>query len=145
MLRDSFVYIVRGRGKGRLIPILMGCLLALSAGCSSKSTDKFIPSEPRAREALEAALNAWQDGKKAGTIEGAPMPLGAVDFQWQSGKKLTAFEIVGQEPNDGPPIFSVRLTIKGINQPATVRYYVVGKDPLWVYREEDYNTPKGGM
>jgi hypothetical protein len=132
--------------RGWVMPILAGCLLAVCAGCSSKSTDKFIPSETQAREALEAALTAWKDGKQPGLIEGTPIPVHAVDSQWQTGKKkLTAYEIVAQEPGEGPPLFSVSLTIQGSSQPTVVRYYVVGKDPLWVYREEDYNAPKGGM
>ncbi|HEV3438987.1 MAG TPA: hypothetical protein VG122_16595 [Gemmata sp.] len=132
--------------RGWVMPILAGCLLAVCAGCSSKSNDKFIPSETRAREALEAALTAWKDGKKPGLIDGTPIPVQAVDSQWLAGKKkLTDYEIVAQEPGEGPPLFSVRLTIQGSSQPIIVRYYVVGKDPLWVYREEDYNAPKGGM
>lgn len=120
------------------------CFLALAAGCSGTgSTAKFIPSETNARAALEATLNSWQEGKKPDQIEGTEVPVQAADFQWRSGKKLTSYEIISQEPGDGPPSFSVRLTIQGLKGPITVRYYVVGKDPLWVYREDDYNASKG--
>jgi hypothetical protein len=113
-------------------------------GCASKGYDKFIPSEDKARQALEAALNAWRDGKKPGPVEGAPMPVQVVDSQWLYGKQLRSYEIVGEEPNDGPRVFSVRLTLqKPAGQQATVRYYVVGKDPLWIYREDDYKAPAG--
>jgi hypothetical protein len=151
MLRDRLrarllVCVVQRENQGWVMPILAGCLLAICAGCSSKSSDRYIPSETQARPALEAALTAWKDGKQPGLIEGTPIPVHAVDSQWQTGKKkLTAYEIVAQEPGDGPPLFSVNLTIQGIAQPIVVRYYVVGKDPLWVYREEDYKAPKGGM
>lgn len=124
-----------------LIPILAGCLLAICAGCSSNS--KYFPSETRARQALEAALTAWRDGKKPGPIEGSPVPLQAVDSRWRAGEKLTAYEIAGLEPSQGPAVFSVRLTMEGTDQPIVVRYYVVGKDPLWVYREDDYNVSSG--
>ena len=117
-------------------------MLAL-AGCSSNSYDKFIPSEERARQALESALNAWQDGKEPGAIDGAPMPVQAVDSQWRAGKKLVSYEIVNQEPGEGPPVFTVNLTMQGNNKPLVVRYYVLGKDPLWVYREDDYKAPAG--
>jgi hypothetical protein len=126
------------------MPTLLMCSMVFFTGCSNTgTTEKFIPSEIQAREALEAALQAWVDGKRPGEIEGAPMPVQAADSQWQAGKKLVAFQIVDQEPNEGPPLFSVCLTMQGNGQPMVVRYYVVGKDPLWVYREDDYKASKG--
>jgi hypothetical protein len=121
-----------------------GLFLAVCAGCSGKGYDKYIPSEDKARQALEAALNAWRDGKKPGPVEGAPMPVQVVDSEWRAGKKLQSYEIIGEEPNEGPRVFSVRLTLqRPTGQEATIRYYVVGKDPLWVYREADYKAPAG--
>jgi hypothetical protein len=121
-----------------------GVFLCVCAGCTGRGTAKYIPSEDKARQALEAALNAWRDGKKPGSVAGAPMPVQVVDSEWQSGKKLQSYEIVGEEPNEGPRLFSVRLTLQQPSgQQATTRYYVVGKDPLWVYREADYKAPAG--
>jgi hypothetical protein len=150
MLRESYRarLLVRNMLRetpGRAVLVVAGCLLFVFAGCSNKSEDRYIPSESKARPALEAALTAWQEGKQPGPIEGSPIPLQAVDSQWRSGKKLTAFEIIEQEPGDGPPVFSVRLTINGIKEPIVVRYYVVGKEPLWVYREDDYKNQAGKM
>ncbi len=119
-------------------------LMGVCAGCASKGYDKYYPSEDKARQALEAALNAWRDGKKPGSVEGAPVPVQVVDSEWLHGKRLQSYEIVGEEPNEGPRVFSVRLTLqRPAGQQATVRYYVVGKDPLWVYREADYKGPAG--
>lgn len=119
-------------------------LFSVCAGCTNKSYDKYIPSEDKARQALEAALNAWRDGKKPGPVEGAPMSVQVVDSEWLYGKRLRSYEIVGEEPSEGPRVFSVRLTLqRPSGQQATVRYYVVGKDPLWVYREADYKAPAG--
>ena len=88
-------------------------------------------------------LAAWQEGKKPDQIEAASVPVQAVDSQWSAGKKLVAYEIIAQEPGEGPPVFSVRLTIQGGKEPSVVKYYVVGKEPLWVYSEEDYKTKRG--
>jgi hypothetical protein len=72
------------------------------------------------------------------------MPVQVVDSEWLSGKQLQSYEIVGEEKNEGPRVFSVRLTLqKPAGRQATIRYYVVGKDPLWVYRESDYKAPAG--
>jgi hypothetical protein len=130
----------------RSFTLLLACglLLGVCVGCSKKGYEKYIPSEDNARQALEAALNAWRDGKKPGPVEGAPMPVQVVDSEWQSGKKLKSYEIVGEESSDGPRVFSVRLTLqRPAGQETTIRYYVVGKEPLWVYRESDYKAPAG--
>jgi hypothetical protein len=121
-----------------------GVLLAACIGCSGRSFDKYIPTEDRARQALEAALNAWQDGKKPGPVAGAPMPVQAVDSHWLAGQKISHYEILNEEPNEGPRVFAVRLTLeKPAGKQVAVRYFVVGKEPLWVYREDDYKAPAG--
>jgi hypothetical protein len=118
--------------------------LAAAAGCS-RSYDRYIPSEDAARKALEAALDAWKGGQaKPGPVEGTSPPVQAVDSRWQAGQRLTGYEILEEEPSTGGPrVFSVRLTMPAPAAPATVRYYVVGRDPLWVYREDDYKLPAG--
>lgn len=119
-------------------------LLAAGAGCSDRGYDKYVPSEDRARQALDAALGAWRDGKKVGKIEGAPMAVQAVDSQWLHGQTITQYEILNEEPNEGPRVFVVRLTMaRPAGEQVTVRYFVVGKEPLWVYREDDYKAPAG--
>ncbi len=127
-----------------LCALVCGLLLAAGTGCSS-GYSKYIPSENKAKQALEAALNAWKEGKKPGVIEGAPMALEAVDSQWRRGQQLRSFEILSEEPNEnGPRVFSVKLVMaQPANQEVTVRYFIVGKEPLWVYREDDYKAPAG--
>jgi hypothetical protein len=122
-----------------------GLLLVVGSGCGSRGYDKYIPTEDKARQALEASLNAWRDGKKPGVVEGAPVTVEAVDSRWQAGQKLREYEILNEEPNqNGPRVFSVRLTLsKPAGRQETVRYFVVGKEPLWVYREDDYKAPAG--
>jgi hypothetical protein len=118
--------------------------LAICAGCSARGYDRYIPSEDKARQALEATLNAWRDGKRPGAIEGAPTAVQAVDTQWLAGQQLASYEIVGEESGEGPRVFSVKLTMKRpAGKQLSVRYLVVGKEPLWVYREDDYKAPAG--
>jgi hypothetical protein len=126
-------------------PVLtLGLMLATCAGCADKNFDKYVPSEDRARQALDATLSAWRDGKPVGTIEGAPVAVQAVDSRWQRGEKIAGYEILNEEANEGPRLFSVRLTLqRPAGKQVTVRYFVVGKEPLWVYREDDYKAPAG--
>ncbi len=116
-------------------------LAAGLCGCTSRQGhERYLPSEDKARQALQAALEAWKSGKPPGRVEtGAPPAVQAVDSRWQSGQKLAAYEILKEEPGDGPKVFAVKLTLqKPAGSTQVVRYVVVGADPLWVYREDDY-------
>ncbi|HEY7326698.1 MAG TPA: hypothetical protein VH592_03595 [Gemmataceae bacterium] len=123
--------------------LVLALFSGVFAGCGS-GYEKYVPAEDKARKALEAALNAWCEGKKPGLIEGAPVPTQAVDSRWLAGQKLRSFEIGSEEPNEGPRVFSVHLTLElPAGRQETVRYFIVGNDPLWVYREDDYKAPAG--
>jgi hypothetical protein len=102
----------------------------------------ILPNGDRARVALDKALTAWKGGAKMGTVKGDSGNIEVADRVWMSGKKLAAFEIIGPEEKPGPRWFSVRLTLQGAS-PQTVRYAVLGLDPLWVYHEEDFNQACG--
>jgi hypothetical protein len=120
------------------------CLVSFAAatGCAGKSADSFVPAADDAQASVERALAAWQAGAAAGRIEpqaSGQVPLQAVDSDWIAGKKLMAFEIVSELPHEsGPRRFSVRLTLSGVTAPMEVIYYVVGQDPLWIFRDRDY-------
>lgn len=121
-----------------------GLVLALSSGCGwDRSYGRYKPTEATSRQALEAALDAWQGGKAPDQVGGEPA-VQVVDSAWRNGQKISRYEIVGEEAGDGLTFFSVRLTPKGRGAEKVVRYVVVGRDPLWVYREDDYKT-KAGM
>ncbi len=119
-------------------------LLALTliiAGCSGQSTvESFHPKGDVAQEALEAALTAWQNGQpKPGLIEDNDPPVQVQDDAWNAGSKLKSFEIVEALPGDSPRKFTVKLTIEGEATPTEITYVVVGKNPLHVMREKEYN------
>ena len=127
------------------VPLLGLGLLALTS-CRRSATHRsdldILPGTNNARDALDKALTAWKDGKKVGKIQGDGPGIEVVDSAWQAGRKLSAFEILQAEEKPGPRWFLVKLTLKDA-QPQQVRYAVLGLDPLWVYREEDYNQALG--
>lgn len=121
------------------------CLLTLVAlaacvGCA-RTSESYVPAGDAARAGLERALAKWQSGGAAGRIEptaSGQTALQAVDRDWTAGKKLASYEIVAELPrDDGPRKFSVKLTMVGA-APIDVTYYVVGQDPLWIFRDRDY-------
>jgi hypothetical protein len=111
------------------------------AGCG-RTAESYVPASDDAQASVERALAAWKSGAAAGRIEPAAsgqVALQAVDSDWIAGKKLTAYEIVAELPREeGPRRFTVRLTLAGTSAPIETTYYVVGQDPLWIFRDRDY-------
>jgi hypothetical protein len=124
----------------------LAVFLALAAclGCGNGGTDQFLPSENVSRKALEAALTAWQNGQPMDQVGSASPAIQVAEPRWQSGEKLGGYEIVKEESEAGHTFFSVKLKLKSKGSEQLVRYVVVGKDPLWVYTEDEFKG-KGGM
>jgi hypothetical protein len=124
--------------------VLMTGGLSGLVGCSreGKKTEDFIPPADKARQALEAALNHWKSGQQPGKVPNTTPTVEVLDSKWKGGQKLKDYEILGEEPGAEPRFFKVRLTL-ATGAPQEVRYAVVGIDPLWVYREEDYKSLSG--
>jgi len=128
----------------RNVLCLLAAAMILAIGCSGANKAKYIPSEDRARLALEAALTAWQKGEPFGTkiqIDGSSVDVN--DSKWQKGEKLLSFEIVRREPAESPDrplFFLVRIKLATSSKEQEVRYVVFGKEPLWVHSEADYNA-----
>lgn len=120
-------------------------LIFFVVGCGEKSTvESFTPPKDIAHEALTTALDAWQNGQaKPGEIENAELNVQVADPQWARGAKLKSYEIVEEQPGDSPRKFTVKLTLEGEATPSERTYVVVGKDPLWVMPEDEYNRSSG--
>lgn len=129
----------------RNLPLCSLLVLFALAGCGGGNTEKsFIPPVASARDGLTAALKAWQDGSaKPGRIDGT-VPLQVIEPLWSAGKKLQTFEIVKEESTpDSPSKFTVKLTLEGATEPRDMVYVVVGKDPLWIMPEAEYQRNAG--
>ncbi len=123
-------------------------LLALSAlvsGCGEKVTvESFHPEKDLAREALDTALTAWQNGlEKPGVIDTGEPAVQLVDPAWAAGTKLKSYEVVAESPGDTPPSFTVKLSLEGAAAPEETTYFVVGIDPLLVMRDSEFNRSAG--
>ena len=106
---------VRTSSKSVVASVLVGLLAALVSGCGgllSGAYSRYVPNEASARRALEAALSAWQRGEPAGKIESTSPAVEVVDTKRPQGQKLVRFEIVKEEPSEGPRWFTVRLVFE---------------------------------
>src|SRR5688572_26427826 len=113
----------------------MVCLV----GCGrSNSAASFVPGEDVARQALTDAMTAWKnDGSTSLSQDGETM-VEVVDKHRRPGQSLVAFEILGEVSGIGGRSFEVKLELANPSQTEHVRYIVVGINPLWVFRQEDY-------
>jgi hypothetical protein len=120
--------------------LLLGLVFSLSCGCigSSPRMDRYIPSKAAARHALELALKAWQNGETSERIEIESPAIQVVDSQRKADQRLERFEILGEVPGDSPRCLAVRLTLDNPREARTVRYVVLGIDPLLVISYHDF-------
>jgi hypothetical protein len=116
-------------------------LWVVAVGCSDSSDPKrYFPPEDKARQALESALGAWQNGRPPGTVPGTANPtVQFVDSHNPQGRRLKSFAVLGVAPGEGPRVFTVRLTLDNPTAELKVRYVVFGLDPLWVMEHDDYD------
>jgi hypothetical protein len=122
----------------------LGSCSICGTGCgTSQGYDRYVPRAADARAALDAALRAWKDGQAHGTVRQGTVAVEPIDPQWRDGKKLITYEIVQEERRENIPWFSVRLNVQGAAEPQTLRYVVMGIDPLWVYREDEFQRLSG--
>jgi hypothetical protein len=118
------------------------CLLAtaLLFGCGKSSgTERFVPAEAASRSALEAMLVAWRDGVPAGPVPNTKPEVFVTDAHRRPGQKLEAFEILGPVPGNAPRCFAVKVKLANPDAEERVRFVIVGIEPLWVFRQEDYD------
>lgn len=129
---------IRAIQRSAPLPLAAAAMLGLLAGCGG-SSGAYRPGDDAARKALDEALATWQKGGKPGQVS---PKIQVADTQWGSGAVLEGYEVVGPDEGgtDAQAWFKVTLRLKKPAGETHARYVVVGKDDLWVYREEDYKT-----
>ena len=114
-------------------------LIAAMLGCSSRQRNEdFVPDEKSARRALESFLSAWQQGNQNQAVPNATPAVMSGDSVHLAGRRLKEFAILGPVAADAPRCFAVRLVLDGPHEEKRERYAVLGLDPIWVMRYDDY-------
>jgi hypothetical protein len=115
-------------------PVVMLCV----SGCGTHRAARYVPDETVARQALTAALSAWkEEGGTSLRLEDDTV-VEVVDRYRRPGQVLSEFNILGEVAGDGGRWFEVELHLANPAQTEQVRYIVVGIEPLWVFRQSDY-------
>jgi hypothetical protein len=117
-------------------------IAALAAGCGGTPQgppDFEAPGLESAKAALTTSLDAWKAGRRdSGVLIGSKPAIGVVDAS-RADRPLLEYEIVGPLMVDGKARpFAVRLVLGEPREVLATRYMVMGQDPLWVFRQEDF-------
>ncbi|HEY2252527.1 MAG TPA: hypothetical protein VGH74_15745, partial [Planctomycetaceae bacterium] len=75
-----------------------------------------------------------------GPIDRLAVGVQVVDKQRKKGQSLAGYEILGEAPGEAGRCFAVRVKLDGPAAEENVRFVVIGIDPLWVFRQEDYES-----
>jgi hypothetical protein len=98
----------------------------------------YLPGWPEARAAVSTALADWRDSAPPHPPSRELKGVVFVDKQRRPGDRLRSFTVLGEAEAENARQFTVRLQIEGDDVPRLVRYNVLGRDPAWVFRLEDY-------
>lgn len=129
------ISLMRSHSSGHAL-LLLALSVVAASGCSSEVN--VVPPAEAARSAIEAGLKSWAGGGKPGAIEGEKVPVHFVDSAWQAGRKLNSYSISDGESQGADRRFVVKLTLASPDATEDIPYVVVGTDPIWIYREADY-------
>jgi hypothetical protein len=112
--------------------------LLVAAGCGTRARD-YTPSPQAARASLESALTDWREGRSPGSIASRPS-VQVVDTSRKQGQILQSFTVLSETSVGAEGrCYVVRLQFENPPADERARYVVVGIDPVWVFRKEDYD------
>jgi hypothetical protein len=120
--------------------IQIAVVLCLSGCAEVDRKPRFIPSVSVAESAVKAGMEAWLRSEPAGIVAGTNAPvIHVIDSHRKPGQTLNSYEILGEVPGNAPRCFAVKAQLGEPAKEERLRYIVVGIDPLWVFRQEDYD------
>jgi hypothetical protein len=127
-------------GRSPLLWLALGCAAA-GCGDAPRGPVEFVaPGIESAKAALVASLDAWKaDRRASGVMVGSKPSIGIVDAG-RADRPLLEYEVIGPLMVVGKARpFAVRLVLDAPRETVSTRYLVLGQDPLWVYRQEDFD------
>jgi hypothetical protein len=123
-----------------LLAALGAALTPATPGCGSRPAgfEQYIPPAGVARSAVAAVLKAWVEGRPPTEAAASHPEVYVVDKQRRPGQRLSRYEILGEFAGEKARGVAVRMTLENPDEESVVRYLVVGIDPVWVFRQEDF-------
>jgi hypothetical protein len=123
-----------------LLAGLGATLTPIAGGCGGRQAgyEQYVPPAGVARSAVASVLRAWVDGRPPTQAAATHPEVYVVDKQRRPGQRLTRYEILGDFAGEKARGVTVRMTMENPDEEGVVRYLVAGIDPVWVFRQEDF-------
>lgn len=116
---------------------LLAIVLLGLVGCGKQKQD-FVPGPTAAEDAIRSAMEAWKEGGAVGEIAGTKPSIYVTDSNRKRGQTLSGYTILGEVPGSAGRTYMVELNLASPSEKLNAQYIVVGIDPLWIFRQEDY-------
>ncbi len=117
---------------------LITVIIALGCGVSRDTNATPLPAPNVARRAVEAAMENWKAGRPTGRIESGSPRIQVNDSFRKKGQVLDHYEILGNTTAESSLTFVLKVTLSNPDEVQTVRFVLLGIDPVLVFRQEDY-------
>ena len=121
-----------------LARVLVAIIAAGAIGCGDKA-GSYTPNPAVSEAAVRRALDAWKSGRPAGEVPDSKPAIHVTDAGRKPGQTLESYEVLGETGSESGRTFAVRLHLANPDEEVKAQYVVVGIDPLWVSRKEDFD------
>ncbi len=126
------------RGRNHSTPVaLLAIVLLGMVGCAKQKQD-FVPNPTAAEDAIRSAMEAWKESGAVGEIADTKPLVHVTDSNRKRGQTLSGYTILGEVPGSAGRTYMVELNLASPAEKLNAQYIVVGIDPLWIFRQEDY-------
>lgn len=128
--------------RNRFLLVIAGLVVLLPlSGCGRQAPDftPYTPSLNLAEDAVRRGLDAWKAGQAPGELAGTRPVIHVTDGGRKAGQVLESYRILGEARGSAGRTIAVVLKLENPAEEVRARYIVVGIDPLWVFRQEDYD------
>jgi hypothetical protein len=125
--------------RSRILPLVF-LFLTVTTGCgvSGNGNATPLPDPATARQAMNAALESWKAGRPTGRVEPTSPRIQLNDSFRKPGQVLDRYEILGQIAGERAISFVVKVTLSNPSEVETIRFLLLGIDPVIVFRQEDF-------
>ena len=116
-------------------------LAAIVVGCSAgpDPSRTILPSLENGRKAVVASMEAWKSGRPTGVVEPTSPRIQVMDTTRRPGQVPALFEVLGVTAGERALTYTVRVELTNPEAVETIRFLVLGVDPVLVWRQEDYD------